>query len=288
MNTDTLSRSDPRLLDLEQRYAALNAFEHSNWATYSNQIDLPNFRGEHGYLSQLSYEMTADHYARTWDYAVNHGLRDLLEAFTEDGVFGAITFTAPDGSLYSRDSLDSAFEIGFLRSEMSILDLTVLDIGAGYGRFAHRLIQTLQDTRDVFCVDAVPLSTYLCQYYLAYRGLTEQAISVPLDELDKIPHCDLAVNCYSFGELTLSSIEFWLRFCAEREVSYFLLVPHDYGHTDGAFVSHEVDGSNIDYLPLFTKYGYRQAARRHKYEPKEISPSMVFGTEYILLEKVGQ
>ena len=285
------SRTDPFLFELEQAYRGLNHFDHSNWESYQNMVDVEHFRGEHGYLSQLNYGHDAARYARTWEYAVNHGLQDLLACFPEDGAFGAVTFSAPDGTLYSRDSLDSAFEIGFLRDVLGISvasPVDLLDIGAGYGRLLHRWKQAFPAAIGVG-VDGVPLSTYLCDYYIKYRQMQHSLTSLPLSQVQHLPvECaEVATNCYSFGEMTYSAIEFWVKLCAELSIRYFLVVPHDYGHTDGAFVSHERDGSNIDYLPIFAKHGYRELRRRHKYQPRESSSQYAWGTEYLLMKRRG-
>lgn len=284
------SRTDPALLDLERRYAALNVFQHSNWESYANSIDIDNFRGERGYLSQLNYGFTAEHYARTFDYACSLGLKDDIVALGEDGAFGAIVFTSPEGIPYSRDLLDSVFELNFLRQTIGLTTdevLIALDIGAGYGRFAHRFLTELPYSR-VYCVDGVPLSTYLCEFYMNYRGLANgPAVTVPLDRLDVVGRVTLAVNMYSFAETTLSAVNFWLQYCVDRDIRYFFLEPHDYGFTDAALVTHEQDGSNINYYDRFEHYGYKPLRRTHKYTPRESSPLYEFGTEYLLWERKG-
>lgn len=287
MSAEILSRDNPMLLALEADYAKLNMFGHVNWQAYQSTVDIQNFRGEYGYLSQLNYGMTADHYARTYDYLVRLGEEHRIRLLGEDGVFGAITFTSPDGVKYSRDLLDSVFELRFLRETLSLYyddsDFTLLDVGAGYGRLLHRCSQLYLHSK-CYGVDGVPLSTYLCDYYLKYRNVWPGK-SIPLGDLNSLNHADIATNCYSFAECSLSTIEFWIRYCTDLGVQYFMIVPHDYGQMDGAFVSHEVDGTNIDYLPLFDKYGYKLMRRQHKYQPREDSHLYVYGTEYAMWER---
>ena len=88
----------------------------------------------------------------------------LLERLKEDGLFGALTFPFDENMVLSRDLLDSVSEITFLEETISISkrdQLKVLDIGAGYGRFAHRLSASLPAIGKVICTDAVAESTFL-------------------------------------------------------------------------------------------------------------------------------
>lgn len=286
-----LSRSDVSLIDLEQRYAELSLFEHSNWRDFSDRIDLTKFRGEDAYMSQLNYGMTLGHYQRTFDYLVQRGERGNLVKLDEDESFGAICFQSgvfQNGVVtYSRDLLDSISELRFIRETLSLntqTNITILDVGAGYGRLLHRISQMFGNAKG-YGVDGVPLSTYICDFYLKYRGVYPTMQAVPLDYLGQISNVDLATNVYSFAECTLSTIDYWLKFCADLNIKYFFLCPHDYSLTVGAFVSHETDGRNLDYWPLFERYGYKLLRRVYKYEPKEISPTMVFGTEFCMFER---
>ena len=286
MNVAAPSRTDPELLDLQERYTKLSLFTHSNWSDFSDRIDLAKFRGEDAYMSQLNYGMTHDHYWRTLNYLLDRGEQENIMKLGEDGAFGAITFQS--GSItYSRDLLDSISELRFIRETLGLntwTSFTMLDVGAGYGRLLYRTAQMFGNAKG-FGADGVPLSTYLCDYYLKFRGVHPTMQAVPLGDLGRIQNVDLACNVYSFAECTLDTIDYWLKFCADLNVRYFFLCPHDYSLTIGAFVSHEADGRNLDYWPLFERYGYRLERRAFKYEPKEISPTMVFGTEYCMFQR---
>ena len=59
----------------------------------------------------------------------------------------------------------------------------------------------------MFCVDAVAISTFICEYYLGFRGADDRASVVPLDELDSLlalQPIDLAVNIHSFSECPIT------------------------------------------------------------------------------------
>ncbi len=224
MTNLALNRSNPKLLELEQQYAALNYFDHSNWATYSANIDIQNFRGENGFLSQLNYGMTEEHYARTYKYACALGLENDILELGEDGAFGAITFETNDGIKYSRDLLDSLLEINFLMDTLGLevnTEIELLDIGAGYGRFIHRFSQMFYKSFS-FGVDAVPISTFLCDFYLEYRKIPN-AVCLPLGKLLFLSERNIGIACnmYSFGEMTLQGINFWLDKFTDLGIRYF-------------------------------------------------------------------
>jgi hypothetical protein len=282
-----LSRDNPALKALEADYRNLHYFEHSNWADFSDGIDIQNFRGEHAYMSQLNYDMTKERYWNTYNYLIDLGERDNIIQLGEDSAFGAITFTSPNGTVFSRDLLDSILEIGFIRETLGLTPasaIKILDIGAGYGRLLYRFAQMFPNSSG-FGVDGVPLSTFLCDFYLKYRAVYPTMTSVPLTRLDDIGPVDLAVNAWSFAECTLSTVDFWIRFCSERDIRWLCVIPHDFSHRYAALQSREVDGQNINYEHLFGHYGYRLERRVSKYEPSEDSDKYVFGTEMLMYRR---
>ncbi|MFX0093610.1 MAG: hypothetical protein ACFFBD_17800, partial [Candidatus Hodarchaeota archaeon] len=96
---------------------------------------------------------------------------NLFDKTVEDGDFGAITFKVGDYCI-SRDLMDSINEMYFLNETISlsqIKNINILDIGAGYGRLAHRMLECFHNIQNYFTVDAIPESTLLCQFYLDYR-----------------------------------------------------------------------------------------------------------------------
>jgi hypothetical protein len=113
-----------------------------------------------------------------------------------------------DGVPVSRDLLDSIIELNFLEEALEISSrkaLRVIDIGAGYGRLAHRATVAAPMIGYV-CTDGIALSTVLCETYLQYRK-TERTAVVPLDEVSVVvsdSHFDLAINIHSFSECPLA------------------------------------------------------------------------------------
>jgi len=129
----------------------------------------------------------------------------LLEKLGEDGAFGAVTFVLADKTV-SRDLLDSVGEIYFLERHIGLSSWaggpTVLDIGAGYGRLAYRMVTAFPNVRSYVCTDAVSASTFVCEFYLRFRGVDVNAKAVALDEIQdelKRNPPDIAVNIHGFS-----------------------------------------------------------------------------------------
>jgi hypothetical protein len=287
--TTTLTRDDPELIALEAAYAALDLpFRHSLWGPWVEHIKtdgMNTFRGEGFYLAQVSLGMTPERYHNTYDYLSSIGEGVALNRLGEDGAFGC-EVVEWDGALVSRDLLDSVREIKFIRETLDLMQYTglgVLDIGAGYGRLAHRIGQMFPGALT-WCVDAVPLSTYLCKNYLEFRGI-KMAATVPLHELHKEPFgADLACNIHSFSEQPLASVNYWLDLCAEMNIPYFFLCPHSQDFCHASFHTTEVDNNHLDYYPLFAAHGYKEIKREFKYPP-ELADKLVFGTEYLMFSR---
>ena len=260
-----LLRADhPRLVELARRYRGHPAAARSGWSDLrlSNQIDLRYFRGDSQYLYQRRGTPEAA-FALAAGYVARYGVLGLLDTLEEDGAFGALTFEL-DGRRVSRDLLDSALEIEALAAWLGADELAaarVLDVGAGYGRLAHRLGSWSPRAR-VVATDAVPLSTFLCEYYLGYRGI-ENAEVAPLDEAEAAiarGGFDLAVNVHSFGEAPRAAIEWWLGRIAAAGVPRLWIV-----HGERELFALEADLSRKSYDDVLAKLGYRRVDLRAKY-----------------------
>lgn len=113
----------------------------------------------------------------------------LLRAMgPEDGAFGAQCTHSKHGKLLSRDLLDSANELSFLEEHLHLshwpCGTTMVDLGSGYGRFAHRVSQTFRHLQ-VICTDGVAHSLAVSERYLRFRAVpSECARVVPADEIE--------------------------------------------------------------------------------------------------------
>ncbi len=156
---------NPRLSSLRESYARVNlpVTTHSRWAedVVDWLVDLRRFRGDTLFVWHFRElpRLTALKYFIYAEYVRAHDPASLLERLGEDGAFGCWSFDVNGRVRYSRDLLDSVTQIYFLDRHLGVLErpsLRVLDIGAGYGRLAHRMAQAVPNLVDYCCVDAVP------------------------------------------------------------------------------------------------------------------------------------
>ena len=213
-----LRPDNPRLQDLQVRYGAFNNQVTSPlvWTdTAVSPDDICYFRGDNAYVWQLrgsGMNMNIMGYVLTAYYVKSIDKFGLLDSLAEDDSFGIVTFRIAD-RVMSRDLLDSIVELYFLERHLGVSlakDMTILDIGAGYGRLAHRVTCALPGIRNYFCTDAVAVSSFISEYYLRFRSVEGRAKVVPLDEIENTlgnATVNIAVNIHSFAECRISAIE---------------------------------------------------------------------------------
>ena len=262
---EALSPQNPRLRELRAAYAALDlpALDASRWSedAVHSFLDLRYFRGET--LITWHYRelprVTALKYFVLARYVADRDELGLLDRLEEDGAFGCWTFDYPGYGRFSRDLLESVNEIGFLERRLGLSDHpspAVLDVGAGYGRLAHRMACALPNLADYCCVDAVAESTFLSEYYLRHRGVVPPARVVGLDAVDGelAPAAfDLAVNVHSFSECPYAAVQWWAALLGRLEVPHLLVVPNE----PADLLTLEPDGSRRDFLPALEAAGFR-------------------------------
>jgi SAM-dependent methyltransferase len=225
-----------------------------------SETDLRYFRGESPYVwnyREWPRAMVLKYFI--WmEYVASRDSRGLLQRLGEDGAFGCWTFEYPGYPRVSRDLLDSVNEIMFLDRTLGILDrprLRVLDIGAGYGRSAHRMTQAASCIDDFCCVDVVPESTFISEYYLQYRRCTPPARVLPLpDAADHLEpeYFDVAINIHSFSECTSEAIAWWARLLNRLRIPRLLIVPNE----GERLLAWERDGTRTDFRSLIEDAGY--------------------------------
>lgn len=269
-DAERLLRPDnPRLLELTRRYAQCRTplADHTQWTAElaSDATDLQRFRGDNAYLWQYGRsaelnELRMFVYAR---YVQQQAGDELWSRVREDGAFGCFTFDYSGMPTVSRDLLDSVNELAFLDEHVGLTTrsgLRVVDIGAGYGRLAHRMHESVPGLERYWCLDAVPRSTFLSEFYLAQRGV-RPAVVVALDDVaEAVPagSVDLAVNVHSFSEMSRAAIGAWLQWLVAREVPTLFLVPNEREQ----LLSREADGTRRDCADLLAEAGFRLAASR--------------------------
>lgn len=275
---DYLQPSNPRLLELRKAYGTFGgpAPTHHQWIREYIDYDVPlsSFRGDSAFVYQhrentpINYVLSAYHILAS-EYAW------LLRKLGEDGLFGAVVVPVNDELKVSRDRIDSVLEIAYLDRLLKLGDgtpKTVLDIGAGYGRLGHRLTQVFPNVR-VICTDAVPESTFVCEYYLTLRGAAPRAWAVPLHELASAldqTQVDLAVNIHSFSECTIKAIEWWVDILRKRSVPFLLIIHNPLRNGGTKLLSHEPGEIYLDFLRLVETRGYERVALDPKYDNPEL------------------
>ncbi len=274
------SENDPQLADLRRRYAGHAATSHSARPP-GRRMD--RFRDDDAYLRQ-SRDATPVQYLLSAYYVRGNDALGLLDRLAEDAAFGAPT-VQHEGRTISRDLLESVLEINFLEEAMGLSrlpELSVLDIGAGYGRLGHRMAESVPNLERYICTDAVPESTFLSGFYARHRGVDGQVKVAALDEIEALlarTRVDIALNIHSFSECSLSSIEYWLDLVARAKVPWLFIV----ADTGDQLVSCERDKSRRDFRSLIEARGYELSVKRPKYHRSpELQQFGLFPSTYFL------
>ncbi|HET7365774.1 MAG TPA: putative sugar O-methyltransferase [Burkholderiales bacterium] len=284
----------PRLVELKRRYASFDRRVTSPLVWIEGSLsaqELRYFRGDNAYVWQLrGPNMDGGAYALATYYAKSIDAHGLLGKLVEDDYFGNFTFDIC-GTLVSRDLLDSLVEIYFLDRHLGVASaaagLTVLDIGAGYGRLAHRMLSALPSVRRYLCTDAIAESTFLSEYYLGFRKLDDRARVLALNEIEaalEAQSVDLALNIHSFSECTPSAIDWWIALLARHRVKHLMIVPNAQEHGGELLLTLD----RKDMRSIIERHGYRQVARDPKYRDRLVQKHAINPTCHFLFELAGR
>jgi hypothetical protein len=284
-----LNPANPRLLELQERYARFQkATESFIWTPdYIKAQDLLYFRGDNGYIWQSrGNNMNEMSYTLAYYYVKSIDSLDLLSNLSEDKWFGNITFQL-EGKLVSRDLLDSILEIYFLHKHLDLFSSAVagniLDIGAGYGRLAHRLLRAFPNIKTCFCTDAVAISTFICEYYLKFRNLEEKAVAVPLHQIESVlkeNKIDIALNIHSFSECSKPAIEWWLDKLQRSGIPFLLVIPNPMNHGG----KHLLTTEGLNFTAIIKQHGYDLASCEPKYNDPLVQKYAMAPTYYYLFK----
>jgi SAM-dependent methyltransferase len=291
-----LTPDNPRLLELREAYAASGlppATAASRWSAEAVEsfLDLRWFRGESlitwhyrelPRVSELKFFVLLEH-VRQKDRL------GLLDRLREDGAFGCWTFEYPGHGRVSRDLLESINELSFLDRELGVSgreSFSVLDVGAGYGRLAHRFAEAFPQLADYCCVDAIAESSFVCEYYLRHRGVAPPARVVGLHEVESALEpgsFDLAVNIHSFSECPYAAVAWWIEQLARLEVPRLLIVPNH----PTELLTLEADGSHRDFAPALREAGYELRAREPVLDDPAVRSLVGVEDQFHLFERAG-
>ena len=266
-----LEMSNARLNDLRERYSHFDDRVTTPLAWTEDHIssdEMLYFRGDNAFLWQLrGRNSNVMSYALATYYIKSIDNLGLLEKLKEDDYFGNHIFNI-DGRVVSRDLLDSIIEIYFLERHLNISaakHLTILDIGAGYGRLAQRMLSAMPHITEYICTDAYPISTFISEYNLHFRNLDGKAKVVPLDEIEQAlgeRSVDIAVNIHSFSECQLSAIDWWLSLLNKNRVKYLMIVPNACNHGGECLLNN----NNDDFGAVIEGHGYKLIVKEPKYQ----------------------
>jgi hypothetical protein len=245
--------------------------------------DLLYFRGDNPYVWQVrGRDMNEFSYAMTYYYTKGIDKLKLLDRLSEDRLFGVYTVQT-DNRPVSRELLDSVSEINFLDRQLQLSrrpGTVILDIGAGYGRLAHRMTTGVGSVARYLCTDAIAASTFLCSYYLKFREVNRARV-VPLHRIESVleeQKVDLAVNIHSFSECRLEAIEWWVSLLARRAIRHVLVVPNRV-KSDGKTM---VTSAGEDFSRIFYERGYELLAQEDKYPDELVRRYAVDPSTYFL------
>ncbi len=292
---ETALRADnPRLIELQTAYDALAdtipAAVPTQWHAgfLKRNLSMAYFRGDNAYVWQFRH-LGSGANIRTYLQLLDVQSRDELGLFAkleEDSLFGCWTFKYGDRDPISRDLLDSINEINYLEQMAGLATkegLRVLDIGAGYGRLAHRMSTALPNLAAYDCIDGVATSTFLCDYYREFRGMPDSVRVVRLDEYRQLTDSyDVAVNIHSFSECSLEAIDWWLDRIAERDIEWLLIVPN----TPDELRSTELDGSMKPFRQHVLDRGYELVDSRSTHQSDELRELIDMNDAFYLFRKV--
>lgn len=269
---------DPKLAEMTERYRRFDPRVTTPAVWFDTTVspdDIRNFRGNTQYVWQRA-DINQNEIAFALSYfALKSGdAADILASLSEDGAFGALTVEI-DGRPVSRDLLDSVGEIDFLRRHVGLgkKQMSLLDIGAGYGRLAHRIAEATGPMTEVFTTDAYAPSTFLSEFYLDYRKTGTQV--VPLDGLEATlasNRIEIATNIHSFSECTVDAIQWWVDLIAKSNVTHMMVVPNGKGEEGRKCLTN----AGEPMIPIFQQAGYVLKSS----EPRYADPMVQrFGTD---------
>jgi hypothetical protein len=140
----------------------------------------------------------------------------------------------------------------------------------------------MPNVADYLCVDAVPQSTFVSEFYLTFRQSKARVIA--LDEIEATlqrTKPDLAVNVHSFSECRMDAIDWWLRLLSKSGVRHLMIVPNDANHDGGQSL---LTNDRQDFAPLFAKHGYQLVAKEPKYRDPTVQQYAINPAHHFLFE----
>jgi putative sugar O-methyltransferase len=219
---------------------------------YIKKADDMTFRGDNAYVWQCQLGDDENVYVNYYKKIRAIDANQYLTKTKEDGSYGCLAFEF-DNIKISRDLLDSIAELYYLKYIFPKLEnMTLLEIGAGYGRLCKRFGDCFPAAK-YYITDAIAESTYFSKIYLGNEN-KDKIINLP-DIENKLPtlNVDIAVNIHSFPECNINDVEWWVRLLHKNRVKYIFYVPNNPNSTPEFMPNND----NKSILDIYTKYGYK-------------------------------
>lgn len=287
-----LHSKNPRLIQLKsdyQKFLAKN-FKKGLWTeNYLKNEDLLFFRGDNPYVYQKrGNQLSIFAYLITYFWFKSKDKANDLFFFKEEISFGIYNFVIDEKNI-TRDLLDSFNEIEFLKENVfknHENKVKVLEIGAGYGRLAKWLTKNTKFIEHYYCIDGIPESTFISEYFLKKYHKIDNVTVVPVNMKESLVEKDnitLAINIHSFSEMTFDFVKFWIKEVTRLKILYLFIVPNAGHNFEGELVSFD----KVNFRNLIESKGYELVLKRTKYLDPYVQKYGLNPTVYYLFQNTN-
>jgi len=172
------------------------------------------------YFKSLLFEFT-NILEKRFNEELNCGLNDFLSRI-KNKHFGQPTTVTYKDTLVDIDYLLSAEEILFLHKQLNEAQ-NILEVGPGFGRLPHSILQTFDNVKKYFIVD-LDFMIELQKEYLV-KVLTREELSkiefLTPKEISKISNIELTINIDSFQEIEPNIVNDYLDFISQNSKFFY-------------------------------------------------------------------
>lgn len=180
------------------------------------------FRWQKNHLFVMQPSPNDADYQAYADQVFSYPIHRFVRRFqNQEEKFGALAIPTSFGNV-NRMWLDSVSECEFIRRHCPNVS-KILEIGSGYGRLAFYAPHMLP-IEQYLCVDPVPISAYLCEWYLQSNDSPSRVVF--LDEVTSV-RADLVINIHSWSECSVQQVESWLQLIDQIGCEYLFTKPHN-------------------------------------------------------------
>ena len=151
----------------------------------------------------------------------NYGLNEFLSKIQNQDK-GSPTNITYKGSSINIDYLLSAEEILFLHKELSEVH-TIMEIGPGFGRLPHSILQQFQNIENYFIIDLDFMLPFQQEYLKEVLKESEykKIEFLPPKDISNIPNIDITINIDSFQEIKPEIVKDYLNFISSKSKYFF-------------------------------------------------------------------